>query len=189
MSKILKLTRIGNPVLRKVAKRLTVQEVKSDAIQELIADMRYTVTKKQYGVALAAPQVGESIALTVVGIKATPNRPELEPLETVLINPETVEVFGKPEPKWEACMSCGSDDDSLLYAQVPRYKKIKLRWLDETGTQHEEVLSGFVAHVAQHETDHLNGIMFLDKVEDTASYMMGDEYRSRVINKRSKASD
>lgn len=183
MPNILTVTRIGNPVLRKVAKRLTVQEIASDAIQTLIADMRRTITEKRFGVALAAPQVGKSVALTVVGIKPTPNRPELEPFETVLINPEIIQTFGELEPKWEACVSCGSDDDSLMYAQVPRYKKITLRWLDETGAQQEALLDGFVAHVAQHETDHVNGIVFLDKVQDTSSYMMADEYRKRIAKK------
>lgn len=185
MPKILNLTRIGNPILRKTTKRLTPQEIKSNIIQTLIADMRYTIAKKEYGVGLAATQVGKNVALSVIGIKPTPNRPELEPFETVIINPEVIETFGKLEPKWEGCISCGTGDD-LLFAQVPRYKKVKLRWVDEDCKQREEVLDGFVAHVAQHETDHLNGIMFVDKVKDTSSYMMSDEYRKRIINKRSK---
>lgn len=182
MHKILQLTRVGDPVLRKIARRLSAKEIASAATQALIANMRHTLTAKQYGVALAAPQVGESEALVVVGIKPTPNRPGLKPFETVLINPEIVETFGQPQSKWEACMSCGSDD-SLLYAQVPRYTKIKLRWLDETGAQREEILEDFVAHVAQHETDHLHGLLFLDKVVDTKSYMMADEYRKRIVKK------
>jgi peptide deformylase len=185
MPKILKLTRIGNPILRKVAKRLDMGDIKSNAIQTLIADMRHTVARKEYGVGLAAPQVGKSVALSIIGIKPTPNRPELEPFETVIINPEIIETYGNSEPKWEGCISCGTGDD-LLFAQVPRYGKVKLRWRDETGVQREEVLHGFVAHVAQHETDHLNGILFVDKVEDSSSYMMADEYRKRVIAKRPK---
>lgn len=185
MPKILKLTRVGNPILRKVAKRLSEEEIRSDEIQALIADMRYTIERKKYGVALAAQQVGKNIALSVFGIKPTPNRPELRLFDTVVINPEILETYGKSEPMWEGCMSCGTSED-IVFAQVPRYKKLKLRWLDETGKMHEEVLSGFVAHVAQHETDHTHGIMFLDKVEDTKSFMMADEYRKRVISKRKK---
>lgn len=185
MPNILKLTKIGNPVLRKTAKRLSRQEITSDAIQALIVDMRYTIASQESGVALAATQVGEGVALSIIGIKPTPNRPELEPFEKVIINPEIIEVYGKLEPKWEACISCGSGDD-LLFAQVPRYRKVKLRWQDETGKQHEEILEGFVAHVVQHETDHLNGIMFVDKVENPLSYMTADEYRKRVVSKKFK---
>jgi peptide deformylase len=185
MPKNLTLTRIGNPVLRSPAERLGVEQISSNAIQALIADMRYTLANQESGVALAATQVGKSIALSIIGIKPTPNRPKLVPFETVIINPEIVETHGKPEPMWEACVSCGSGDD-LLFAQVPRYQKVRLRWLDETGNQREEILDGFVAHVVQHETDHLNGIMFVDKVEDPLSFMMADEYRKRVAAKSTK---
>lgn len=144
--------------------------------------MAYTLEKENYGVGIAAPQVGESVALSVIGIKPTPNRPELEPFSTTLINPEIIETIGDPEPKWEACISCGRGDD-LLYAQVPRYETIRLRWMNETGETIEKVLGGFVAHVAQHETDHLNGVLFVDRVEDPTTYMMADEYRQRIIGK------
>lgn len=182
MPEILKPTRFGNPILREKATRLTAGEIQSDKIQQLIRNMAYTLEKEDYGVGIAAPQVGESVAVSVVGIKPTPTRPELEPFTTTLINPEITETFGEPIAKWEACISCGTGDD-LLYAQVPRFEKIKLRWLDETGTETEKILGGFVAHVAQHETDHLDGVLFVDKVEDPSTYMMVDEYRKRIIKK------
>jgi peptide deformylase len=175
--KSLKLTRFGNPILRQKGQRLTPEE-----IQELIADMRYTTEKEAYGVGIAAAQVGKAIALSMIAIKPTPTRPNLERFETILINPEIIKTYGEKEPMWEGCMSCGSGDD-ILYAQVPRYSAIKLRWLDEFAKEREEVLEGFAAHVAQHETDHTNGILFLDKVEDTTSYMMADEYRERIAQK------
>jgi peptide deformylase len=180
MPNIRKITRFGNPVLREVARKLTKDEILSDEIQNLIADIRYTTEKEQYGVGMAAPQVGESIALSMVAIKPTPTRPNLERFETVLINPEIVETYGEKVPMWEGCMSCGSGDDTL-YAQVPRYKKIKLRWLDEKAEEREEILEGFVAHVAQHETDHTNGILFVDRVEDPRTFMMSDEYKKRIV--------
>ena len=180
MLDILPLSYFGNPILRGVAQPLSVEDIRSDKIQLLIEQMRYTLEQKNYGVGIAAPQVGQSIALSVVGIKPTPNRPELEPFHSVLINPEFVEMQGEPIQKWEACISCGSSDN-LLFAKVPRYETIRLRWLDETAVAREELLSGFVAHVAQHETDHLNGVLFVDRVTDTSSYMMADEYRKRII--------
>lgn len=182
MSEILPITRFGNPVLRETARRLSEKEILSSDIQALIENMRHTLIKKKYGVGIAAPQVGESIALSVIGIKPTPNRPELDPFDTVLINPEIIETFGDPVKMWEACVSCGTDDD-ILFAQLLRYKKIKVAWLDEHAKRRQEVIDGFVAQVVQHETDHLNGILFIDHVTDPTTFMMADEYRKRIINK------
>lgn len=180
MAKILKAARFGNPVLRQVARKLTLHEINSDSIKQLIENIRYTLERKKYGVGMAAPQVGISVALSVISIKPTPNRPELEPFEMVIINPVIVETYGSRVQKWEGCISCGTGKDTL-FARVPRYKKIKLLWLDEKGEQHEEVLDSFAAHVVQHEVDHLNGIVFVDRVKDTSSYMMADEYKKRVV--------
>ena len=181
MPEILDITRFGNPVLRETAKRLSKDEILSEEIQTLITNMRYTLVEKKYGVGIAAPQVGESIALSVIGIKPTPNRPELEPFETVIINPEIVETFGEPIDTWEGCVSCGTDDD-ILFAKLPRYEKVKLQWLDEHAKSREEVIGGFVAQVVQHETDHLNGVLFVDHVKDPTTYMMADEYRKQILN-------
>jgi peptide deformylase len=179
MTKILMPTRFGNPILRKVATPLSIGDISSPDIQELIADMRYTLKEEDYGVGIAAPQVGKSLALSVLGIKPTPSRPDLATFEAIIINPQIVKTYGDPVPMWEACISCGQGEN-ILDAQVPRYESIKLRWLDETGTPKEEELTGFVAHVAQHETDHLEGVLFVDRVVDTSSFMMADEYRKRV---------
>jgi peptide deformylase len=143
--------------------------------------MKYTLAKKEAGVGLAAPQVGEPVMLSVVGIKSTPNRPELIPFDTVIINPKIIKRHGEPNLKWEACVSCGVGDDTL-YAQVSRYDEVTVHWIDEVAKVHEKRLSGFVAHVVQHEIDHLNGVLFVDKVADTKSYMMADEYRARVVH-------
>ena len=183
MSTILKATRFGNPILRTKTNQLTYTEIKSVHIQKLIEDMRYTLLKKKYGVGLAAPQVGESLALSVIGIKPTPNRPNLEPFDTVIINPEIVETYENRKQLWEGCISCGTGNNTL-FAQVPRYKKIKLRWLDEQAVKHEEILEDFVAHVAQHEVDHLNGRLFVDRVKDPTTFMMADEYRKRIVRRK-----
>jgi peptide deformylase len=182
MPKTLPATRFGNPILRSVAQKLAPNEIVSDEIQNLIDDIRHTIREKSYGVGLAAPQVGASIALSVIGIKPTPNRPNLTPFETVIINPEIIETYGKPQLMWEGCISCGTDDD-ILFGQLPRYESIKLRWLDENAKQREEKLDGFVAQVAQHETDHLNGILFVDHVTDSKTLMMADEYRKRILDR------
>jgi peptide deformylase len=182
MAETLPVTRFGNPILRNVARRLAPDEILSDKIQNLINDIRHMIREKSYGVGLAAPQVDAGIALSVIGIKPTPNRPNLTPFETVIINPEIIETYGKPRPMWEGCINCGTNDD-ILFGQLPRFESIKLRWFDENAKLREEKLDGFVAQVAQHETDHLNGILFIDHVTDPKTFMMADEYRKRILVK------
>lgn len=179
--KQLVITRFGNPVLRQIPQQITVDEIASDAVQNLIASMFELLRTDDYGVGLAAPQVGMSIALSVIGIKPTPSRPDLALFDSVIINP-AYEGIGKQIPMWEGCISCGSGNDTL-YAKVPRFKKVRATWRDRDGVKQQELLDGFVAHVFQHETDHLNGVLFVDRVKDTSSYMMADEYRKRIAKK------
>jgi len=179
MTKRLWLRQFGDPILREKAARIGKSEIASAEIQKLIVDIRNLNTAKQYGVGLAAPQVGVSLALSVIGIKPTPTRPNLEPFDTVIINP-TYEGIGRRTGMWEGCQSCGKGKNTL-YGKALRYRKIHATWLDEHVVPHDEVLEGFVAHVFQHETDHLEGVLFVDCVKDTGTYMMADEFRKRVI--------
>lgn len=182
MPRILLISRFGNPVLRQKARRLSISEIGSDKIQQLIANIRYTNQTKEYGVGLAAPQIGQSIALSVIGIKPTPTRPNLEIFDQVIINP-SYEGIGRRSSMWEGCQSCGSGDD-VLYAKALRYKKIRASWYDENGSHHDEVLTEFVAHVFQHETDHVDGILFVDRVRDSRTFMMADEFYKRIVKQQ-----
>lgn len=89
MPRLLKLTRFGNPMLRQKQTELTPEQILSSDIQALIANIRYTNETKKYGVGLAAPQIGVGVALSLIGIKPTPSRPNLERFEQVIINPAT----------------------------------------------------------------------------------------------------
>jgi len=181
--KILKRRQFGDSILHEKARRLTVDEIKSDAIQKLITDMRYTLDARKLGVGLAAPQVGESVALSIISIKS---RDSMADFEQAIINPEIVEYLGKPEYKWEGCLSFGSETEPP-FAQTVRHKKIRVRYYDETGEFHEETLSGFPAHIFQHETDHLNGVLFPERVEDHSTWMNMSEYRKFIQQLRAKA--
>ncbi len=178
MATLLKFTRFGNPILRQKAQKLSKEDIQSEVLQQLIVDMRHTVEARKAGVGLAAPQVGVSKALALIAIKPTPNRPNLKRFEQVIINP-SYEGIGKRRGLWEGCISTGSGDDTL-FGKSLRYPTIKATWHDEKGKLHTKELSGFVAHVFQHETDHLNGIVFTDLVRDKKSFMMADEYRKRI---------
>jgi peptide deformylase len=182
MSKILKRTEFGNPILQQRTRKLSKQEILSAETQELIVGMFDLLEKKKFGVALAAPQVGQGIALSVINIKPTkirPNLPKKQWAKMVIINPEIIETCGRRDQLWEGCISFAN-----VFAKVPRYKKIKIKYLDEKAVAHEDILDGLLAHVLQHETDHLNGILFVQKVKDTTSFMTATEYTKRIVKPR-----
>lgn len=184
--KTLKRTEFGNPILQAKAKLLSKEEILSNQTTELIADMRHTLASKKYGVGLAAPQVGKSVALSIIKLKKTPARPNIEEFETVIINP-SFEGIGKKEGMWEGCISF-SATKSPVFAKAMRFKKIKAKWLDERAVEHEEVIDGLVAHVFQHETDHLNGILFPERVKDHKTWMNSSEYvKMRSAENKKKA--
>lgn len=181
--KIMHITEFGNSVLREQSRRLSVEEIKSQKIQQLIKNMRHTLTEQKLGVGLAAPQVGESVALSIIAVRPTRHRPNVEPLELVVINPEIVATFGYRTQMWEGCISSGSGKAGL-FAKTPRYKKVKASFLDEKGVRHSRVFEGLPAQIIQHETDHLNGILFVDHVTDTKSFMTMKEYKKQIRDKK-----
>lgn len=172
----------GNPILRAKARRLSAEEIKSEKIQQLITNLKDKVASEEYGVGLAAPQIGESVAVSVIAVKPTPSLPERKFFEAVIINPEIIEFTGGKTPLWEGCMSFGVGEP--VFAQVPRYKSIKVSYYDDNAIKHEETLDGFIAHVFQHETDHLNGVLFVDRVEDSKSWMNASEYKKMLKAKK-----
>lgn len=173
--KILKRREFGDGILRETAKLLPINEIKSRNIQTLIKDMRYTLSKLSLGIGLAAPQIGQSISLSVISIRSTPHRPTVEKYDLVIINPVITKLVGRKSQMWEGCIS-GGPGKSGLFAKVPRYKSLKLKYTDEKGINHHKNFDGLLAHVIQHEIDHLAGVLFVDKVKDTKSYMSYKEY-------------
>ena len=188
MVKELKCTQFGNPILRQKAKQLSPKEVKSKTTQNLIANMRYTMHKKGYGVALAAPQVAKSIALFVITIKPNKTHPTRRIVNKVCINPQILKKYGKKQPMWEGCMSLGNGK-TTLFAQTTRWPKISVKYIDENGKEVLEDLDGLQAHVFQHEYDHLQGILFVDKVKDTKTYMTMAEYQKRILKLKNKETE
>lgn len=183
--RLLRRTLFGNPILRTPARLLNRAEIVSTTIQALIEDMRYTLETRKYGVGLAAPQIGESFAISVIGIKPTPTRPDSAASDLVIINPEIVKFYGEKVPKWEGCLSFGGGSDQP-YAQALRYEKVRVRYYDQTATLHEADYDGLVGHVLQHEIDHLNGILFVDHVIDPKTFITAHEYKKRYRSKLSE---
>lgn len=178
--KWLERRQFGDPVLRKRAKRVAQKDIRTEKIQKLIANMQYTLRSLELGVGLAAPQVGESLAIVVIDIQPLPHRPIAIPFEAVLINPKITKYIGKPKQLWESCISSG-DGQAGMFAKVPRYPKIEIEYQDASGRVHKEKYSGLPAHVMQHEVDHLQGVLFVDHVVDTKSYMTYRQYIDRIV--------
>lgn len=169
---ILPRTQFGNPILRKKARRLSLQEIKTPSIKRLIKQMFLTI--QEIGVGLAAPQIGKSIQLAVIDVHPLPHRPNVEPFQRVIINPKILAYSKKEQAGYEGCLSFNE-----LRAEAYRSTRIHVRYLDEQGTSHTEWVEGFLATVFQHEIDHLNGILFIDHVKDPHTIITTEEFKKR----------
>ena len=153
---ILKVSRLGHPVLRERAKPVSPETLSTSRIQTLIDDMIETMVEYT-GVGLAAPQVHESLQIAV--IESTSPRGEI-PL-TVLVNPSITVLDEALIEDWEGCLSIPD-----MRGRVPRHTNLRLDFLDRTGKPQQIVADGFFARVVQHEFDHLMGHVYIDKMRD-----------------------
>jgi peptide deformylase len=166
---ILKVARMGHPVLRAKARALERSEIKQADVQRLIDDMIDTMIE-YHGVGLAAPQVHEGLRLFVAIVDSNEaGDPDGEP--TVVINPQITPVGDETEEGWEGCLSVPD-----IRGRVPRAREIKVRAFDRAGERIELHAQGFPARVIQHETDHLDGILFFDRMRSFESLTFLDEY-------------
>jgi peptide deformylase len=163
---ILKVARMGHPVLRARARPLEPSEVRRPPIQKLIDDMFETMLEYQ-GIGLAAPQVHEGVRLFVAGL----DDPDAELPLIVLINPEITPVGSAVTEDWEGCLSIPD-----IRGRVPRSRDVSVRALDRHGKRVEIALSGFPARVIQHETDHLDGILFFDRMTSFETLTFLEEF-------------
>jgi peptide deformylase len=168
---ILKVARLGHPVLRKVTQNVSQPELQSPALQQFIDDMIETM-KEYDGVGLAADQVHESKQIAVLEVADNPRYPEKPrvPL-TVLVNPTITPVSEDLEEDWEGCLSIPD-----LRGMVPRYKTIRVQALDRQGKETDFVANEFHARVIQHEFDHLNGKVYLDRMRDFSTLTFLQEF-------------
>ena len=164
---ILKVARMGHPVLRERARPLEKSDVRSAVVQKLIDDMIDTM-HEYHGVGLAAPQVHEGLRLFVALLDEDP---DAKSEAVVIVNPEIVPNGSAMEEGWEGCLSIPD-----IRGMVPRYTDIMVRALDRSGRPIELTLKNFPARVAQHETDHLDGVLFFDRMKSFESLTFLDEY-------------
>jgi peptide deformylase len=166
---ILKVARMGHPVLRAKARPLDRAEIRSAAIQKLIDDMLDTMSE-YHGVGLAAPQVHEGVRLFVAALDSGDDDEE-ESEAIAIINPEITIVGSDVVEDWEGCLSIPD-----IRGRVPRAREIKVRALDRTGSRIELSAHDFPARVIQHETDQLDGVLFYDRMQSLVSMTFLDEY-------------
>jgi peptide deformylase len=176
---ILKVARMGHPVLRAKARPLQAAEIRSPEVQRLIDDMFDTMHEYQ-GVGLAAPQVHVSARVFVAGMSPDPDEepdPDQVP-EMALINPEISIVGRETVEDWEGCLSIPD-----IRGRVPRARQILVKAYDRTGKRVEIKASNFMARVIQHETDHLDGVLFFDRMKSFETLAFLDEFQ-RYFSRR-----
>jgi len=168
---ILKVSRLGHPVLRKVTANVPAEALQSASMQKLIDDMIETM-KEYDGVGLAADQVHESLQLAVLEVAENPRYPDKPKVPlTVLVNPRITPMSEEMEDDWEGCLSIPD-----LRGVVPRYKSVRVQACDRHGQPLDFVALDFHARVIQHEFDHLNGKVYLDRMRDLATLTFLQEF-------------
>ena len=155
--------RMGHPVLREKAK--PVEKTGTSELRELVADMKETMAARN-GAGLAAPQIGVSQRVVIFGVEKNPRYPDAEAVPfTVLVNPKITMLTRDVESDWEGCLSVPG-----MRGVVPRYTKLRYTGTDEEGNPIDRVAEGFHARVVQHECDHLDGILYPQRMTDMRTF-------------------
>lgn len=155
--------RMGHPVLREKAK--PVEKTGTPELRALVADMKETMAAKN-GAGLAAPQIGVSQRVVIFGVQKNPRYPDADEVPfTVLVNPKLVMLTREVESDWEGCLSVPG-----MRGVVPRYTKLRYTGTDEEGNPIDRVAEGFHARVVQHECDHLDGILYPQRMSDMSTF-------------------
>ena len=180
---ILKVARIGHPVVRAAAKPVPAELIKTPDFQRLIDDMIETMHEYD-GVGLAAPQIHVGLRLAVLEVPAADARSRAAVPLTVLINPKLAPIGKQKAAAWEGCLSVPE-----LRGLVPRWKRLKLAALDRAGRPFTAEAAGFHARVIQHECDHLDGGVYLDRMDGLRSLSFLREFERYAMQAHAKADE
>jgi peptide deformylase len=173
MAELLKIAQLGHPVLRQQAE--AIADPLAPAIQTLIDNLLATLQQAN-GVGMAAPQVAQPLQLLIVASRPNPRYPHAPQMEpTAMINPRLLAHADVMVKDWEGCLSIPG-----IRGLVPRYPEIEVEYIGRDGTCHRRVLTDFVARIFQHEFDHLNGVMFVDRMVSTQDLITEQEYQRRI---------
>jgi peptide deformylase len=162
---------VGNPLLRERSREVTPEELASSAVQTLIDDLIDTMHAAN-GAGIAAPQVGELLRIATIEVTKNPRYPYKPPIPlTVVVNPVVEFLDDEMVDVNEGCLSVPN-----MRGNVLRHVNIRVRYLDRNGVAHDEVKRGLTAGTFQHELDHLDGLLFLDKVFDTTTLTTWEQF-------------
>lgn len=150
-----------HPILRRIADVVKIDEIKNQNIQEIISDMNALLDSQDDGVAIAAPQIGESVRIFIVSKKASKQLKK----NTAFINPEIIRIGKEKVELEEGCLSV-----RWKYGMVKRSTTATIRAYNDQGNEFVMSGRGLLAQIFQHEIDHLNGILFIDKARDIKEY-------------------
>lgn len=174
MTQSLPVAQLGNSILRQQAQ--PVDNLGDQSLQKLIDDLIATAIESN-GVGIAAPQVSQSYRLFIVASRPNlryPHAPTMEP--TAMINPRIISHGSKIVKDWEGCLCIPG-----IRGLVPRYQAIEVEYTDRDGQKHQQELTDFVARIFQHEYDHLDGLIFLDRLESTRDIITEQEYLKLIL--------
>lgn len=161
-----RVLKMGEPLLREVARPVTRFDAE---LAELIADMDETM-RALHGAGIAAPQIGVSLRAVIFELKDNPRYPHIAPVPyTVLINPLVTPLDAEQDEGWEGCLSVPG-----MRGLVPRHRRVRYQGFDQHGTPIDRSVEGFHARVVQHEVDHLDGILFPQRVRDLRDFGFED---------------
>ena len=169
------ILQIGNPALRQHAQ--PIENIEDSSTQSLIDELLHQMTQAN-GVGIAAPQLGIAQQLIIIASRPNPrypNVPEMEPMP--MLNPRIIAHSSETEKGWEGCLSVPG-----IRGLVPRHTTITVAYHDRHGQPQEQVFDNFVARIIQHEYDHLQGTVFIDRVEHTTELMSEQEYQRQIIS-------
>ncbi len=161
-----RILRLGDPVLREVSTEVPENELASKELKKLIRDM-YDTMDNNDGAGLAAPQIGVQKRIFVVSIDQGSDQPGIR---KVYINPVLKHLTDVKDSNWEGCLSIPG-----MRGLVERPRKIQISYFDEKQEKREDIVEGFEAIVLQHEFDHLDGILYVDRLKDTRLFGYNEE--------------
>lgn len=168
---LLQIIKMGNPILRKESQNVEKFQLNTDEYQRFIDDLIHTM-RNANGAGIAAPQVGVLDRIFIMEMLDNPRYPNKESFPLlVAINPEITFLDTEKTDSWEGCLSIPN-----IRGRLKRYKKILLKGLDRSGKPFEKKLEGFAAIVAQHELDHLNGKLLIDRMDSMETLTFQEEY-------------
>jgi len=169
---VLKIAHLGHPILRRVAEPVSPEAIRSPEIQRLVDDMLETMADHD-GAGLAAPQVHVSRRVVIYGVEENPRYPDAESVPlTVLVNPRITALGSELEEDWEGCLSVPD-----LRGRVPRFAHVRVEGYGRDGKTLRFDAQGFHARVVQHECDHLDGKVYLDRMRSMESLSFLPEFR------------